>query len=273
MKLGDAIGVNKLSITDSANAEQAQINSDGVATFTKTISPIVSGVTDLNLLDTSALKIRGLISTRSAADDSMYIPVANAAAGTERGMKVCYSPAANGGGYFESQYVNTKVNASMAGTVRASEHKVSVTGTANASGEVAALLAKLDVEAGATVASGIGLDVLVDNETSGTVTKAVGLRVQSGGALNSEVIHNAIDVSGNYKNGAIKMPFATASTSGAPNLAALVSAFGTAANKGPSTTAVMVGFFKDSAGSGHLWKVNAFNGAYYIIDCGAAVSA
>ena len=261
VKLSDASAARKLIIKDSGSAVVASVDSDGKALFTA-----------INLVDAGTLKIGGLISTRDAADDSMYIPVANTTAGTERGMKVCYAPGANGGGYFESLYANTKVNASMAGTVRAAEFKTSVTGTANSSGETTALLAKLDVEAGATIASGIGLDVMVDNETSGTVTKAVGLRVQSGGTLNSEVIHNAIDVSGNYKNGAIKMPFATASSSGAPSLAQCVTAFGAAANKGPSTTAVKIGYWKDSGASGHLWEVSAYNGGYFAVDCGVALS-
>jgi hypothetical protein len=180
----------------------------------------------------------------------MYVAVTDSS-GYERGQKVCYAPAANGGGYFESQFVNTKVAASMAGTIRASEHKVSVTGTANASGEVVGVYSKINVETGATAASAVGVDVEFDPEGSATITSGVGVRVK-----NSTKISHAIDVSGaGYSLGAIKLPYVDGNA--AVSIAALEAAFGT-----DNAKEGVIGLYQDDSDATWLILGNSTKGKY-----------
>ena len=205
--LGDNAGSNKINVKDSDASSVATIDSNGVGTFTILNTPII------NDANTDTLKVRGEVTSRNAADSSMYVTVADSS-GHERLWKIAADIGANAGGYFETAYINTKVNASMAGTIRASEHKVSVTGTANQSGEVAAMLAKINVETGATVASAVGLDISMDNEGSATVTAGTGLRISD----NAKWTYGA-DLSGAFAKAAIKMKGGTASGIAASDVA------------------------------------------------------
>ena len=230
-----AIAYSKLNLTGSIVT--ADIATAGIA----------PKITTIKNADAGTMNVEGLISTRSHADDSMYVPVANASSGTERGMKICYAPAANGCGYFESQYVNTKVAASMAGTLRASEHKVSVTGSANASGEVAAIYAKVNAETGATIANAIGVDVELDPEGSATITSATGVRINNTG---STKMAYGIDVSSpTFSHGAIKC---IASSGSGKTRAVLAAGTGTTYN---SSGSAFVGLHTDTSDSNKLYAV------------------
>jgi hypothetical protein len=227
-----------------SSAQMAVCDSGGTPTLVSisgagTISTAgVLKITKIAAVDADASKIFGLVSTRNAADSSMYVPVTDSS-GYERGWKVCFAPAANGGGYFESLYVNTKVAASMAGTLRGAEDKVSVTGTANASGEVVASYSKINVETGATVASAIGHDIEIDPEGSATVTAGTGLRVKD-----SAKWKHAIDVSGtSYSGGAILLP---SGSQAGKTRTLLATAFGCAYN---SAGASLVGVHVDTGDS------------------------
>lgn len=231
--LSDNAGARKLIVYDSDASEVASIDSNGVITGTVVNTPI------LNDADADSLKVRGLVTTRNAADSSMYIPVADTT-GYERGFKICYAPAANSGGYFESAYINTKVNASMAGTVRASEHKISVTGTANASGEAVAMLAKVNVETGATVANAVGLDIDMDNDGSATVTAATAIRVDD----NAKWTYGA-DLSGSFAKAAIKLKGGTASGIAAADVATQLAC----TDESASGSNGICGVYKDSGNS------------------------
>ena len=246
--VGDNAGSNKVSIKDSDASEVAKIDSNGVITGTIVNTPV------LNDADADTLKIHGEVTTRNTADNSMYVAITDSS-GHERGWKTCFSPALNGGGYFESHYVNTKVAASMAGTVRASEHKVSITGTANMSGEVAAILAKVNVETGATIASAVGLDVLLDPEGSATVTAATGIRVNGDAKMTTMLDLSSYDKA---TNSAIELP--NVDGNAAVSIAALESAFGTDNNKEG-----IIGLYQDNADA--VWFVvgNSRVGKYYKI--------
>ena len=222
--------VNNANIDNSANAGVLNLSETlvkitgnaevtGSSTLTGAVTATASVDTPkLNTADADTLKIGGEVSTRNAADNSMYVPVTDSAS-HERLWKIAASPAANGGGYFETVYINTKVAANMAGTIRASEHKVSVTGTAAQSGEVAAVLAKVNAADSATVASAIGVDVLLEEEGTAAIASGIGVRVQGGAG----VIDYAIDASGLYRKAALKIPKATGA---AITAATLNAAFG-----------------------------------------------
>lgn len=224
--------------------------------------------------DTDSTKLEGFFTTRNNADSSMYIPVA-ATSGYERGFKICYAPVSNDGGYFDSLYVNTKVasTSTPSGTLRALEAKVTVEGNCGANAEAVGVYGKINVSgASAEVSNGIGVDVLLEEESSGTLTVGTGMRVQGTTAINSEVVDIAVDLSGNYKQGAIKLPVGATDTNGVPNAAAAVAVFGTAANKAPSNTFFMIGGYKDTHSGGNLYGIFAYNGAYYAVDLGDALS-
>lgn len=265
INLADNAAARKLIIYDSDAKEVANIDSDGGITATSLVSSgVITGTTVtgstrvvtpiINDTDTDTLKIVGEVSTRNAADNSMYVPVTDST-GHERGFKIAYAPAANGGGYFESAFINTKVNASMAGTVRASEHKVSITGTANASGEAVAVYAKVNVETGATVASAVGVDVKLDPEGSATVTAATGIRVNGDAKMT-----DMIDVSSYDKatNSAIKLPNVDGNKAVA--IANLETAFGTDDNKEG-----IIGLYQDNSDAVWLIVGNSRVGKYYKI--------
>src|SRR5574343_588398 len=67
--LGDAAGSNKVNVKTSAGTSKVTINSSGVVEI-----PTLN-LARLNDTDTDALKIGGLVTTRNAADNSMYVPV------------------------------------------------------------------------------------------------------------------------------------------------------------------------------------------------------
>lgn len=192
----------------------------------------------LGVADADIKYMPGELTTRNNAGSSMYVPVTDSS-GHERLWKIAAAPAANGGGYFETLFVNTKVAASMAGILRGAEFKTSVTGTANASGEVVGSYDKVNVETGATAASVILHDIELDVEGSGTVTAATGLRVKD-----SAKITYAIDVSGtSYTGGAVRLP---AGSQAGKTRALLTTAFGCAYN---SAGTALVGVHKDTADS------------------------
>jgi hypothetical protein len=243
----DAVGGRKLIFKDSGGEEIASLDSNGVFTGSIVNTPI------LNDADADSLKVRGLISTRDAADNSMYVPVANTS-GYERGMKIAYAPVVNDGGYFDALYANVKVasDSTPTGIVRALEAKATIEGNMGASAEAHAILAKVNVSgASAEVSKAIGLDVLFEEESSGTITSGTGVRVQSG----SGTIGHAIDVSGTYDLGAIKLPYVDGNA--AVSIAALESAFGTDDLKDG-----IIGVYRDDNDADWLITANAAAGKY-----------
>lgn len=174
--------------------------------------------------NTDSTKIEGFVTTRNAADSSMYVPVADSS-GLERLWKLASEITANAGGYFETLYVNTKVAAAstMAGIVRGMESKLSVYGNMGSGAEGAAILAKVNVSgASAEIASAIGVDVLLEEEDSGTITKGTGVRVQGGAGA----IDYGIDISGDYRQAALKIPEKSADITEPPTAAEIATAFG-----------------------------------------------
>ena len=212
--------------------------------------------------DTDSTKLEGFFTTYANASSTMYVPVA-ASSGYERLFKIAADITSNDGGYFEPLYVNVRVPAAStaSGVVRAIEAKATINGNMGNSAEAAGLYAKVSVSGSvAEVSHGMGIDVLLEEGTTGALTKGTGIRIQGGEALNSEVIDVGLDVSGNYKQGAIKTKFGTAAFT--PGATYLVAAFGTAANKAPSATSAFIGHYYDSNAS-KLHIISAYNGAYY----------
>lgn len=247
LKLGDASGSNKLSIVDTADAEQASINSDGV------LSAAIVNTPKINDSNTDATKLYGLYSTYSSATASMYIPVANTSA-YERGFKICYAPVVNDGGYFDSLYVNTKVASTSTpdGYLRGLESKVTIEGNCGANAEAHALYAKVNVSgASAEVSKAIGLKVTIEEESSGTVTDGIGVQVDGG----TGVMNTGIDVSGVYDVGAINIPYVDGNA--AVSIAALESAFGT-----DNAKQGIIGLYQDNSDAVWLVLGNAKTGKY-----------
>lgn len=291
LKMGDASAANKVSFTDSADAEVAKIDSDGKATF-KSItadSLTATAATDLTLAgvatkdvisklgDTAGarafkvtdsadavvhsvdsdgnVKLKGFTSTRNAADNSMYIPVATTS-GYERGMKVAYAPVVNDGGYFESLYVNSKVASTSTpdGIIRAMEAKTTIEGNCGAAAEAHAILAKINASgASAEISKAIGIDVLLEEESSGTITNGIGIRVNGG----TGVVNTGIQLDGVYDKAAVALPVVDGNA--AINLAALESAFGTDHNK---TAGAIIGIYQDNADADFLIVTHATTGKY-----------
>lgn len=257
LKLGDDAGSNKLSVVDTADAEQASIDSNGVITGKVVNTPI------LNDADADSLKVRGLITTRNAADNSMYIPVANTSS-YERGFKICYAPVVNDGGYFDSLYVNTKVASTSTpdGYIRGTESKVTIEGNCGANAEAHALYAKVNVSgASAEVSKAIGLLVSIEKESSGTVTDGIGVKVLGG----TGVMNTGIDVSGVYDVGAINIPYVDGNA--AVSIAALESAFGT-----DNAKQGIIGLYQDNSDAVWLILGNAATGKYQKVSSAAVTS-
>jgi len=220
-------------------------------------------ITKIGAADTDSSKIFGLISTRNAADNSMYVPIATTS-GNERGMKVAYAPVVNDGGYFDALYANVKVasTSTPSGIVRALEAKATIEGNMGASAEAHAILAKLNVSgASAEVSKGIGLDVVLEEESSGTLTEGIGIRVQGG----TGVVSKGIEVNGVYDVGAIDLPYVDGNA--AVSIAALESAFGTDdAKQG------VIGLYKDNNDAVWLILGDAATGKYQKVAATAVTS-
>jgi hypothetical protein len=213
--------------------------------------------------DTDSTKVEGFVTTRNAADSSMYVPVA-ATSGYERGFKVAYAPVSNDGGYFDSLYVNTKVasTSTPGGELRAIEAKTTIEGNCAAGAVATALYAKVNVSgASAEVSQAYGIDILLEEESSGTITAGTGIRVQGGAGA----IHYALDVSGDYGKGAINMPYKSAA--GVTD-ELLASSFGVA--EGSAADARFMGLHKDTNDSNKVYPVYMVEGQYLI---GAALTA
>lgn len=248
------IDMNGKTITSKSmrleNGETIGNGTDGVVD--------ISGKLDVPQIgngDTDSTKIGGFLTTRNNADSSMYIPVATTS-GNERGMKVCYAPVDNDGGYFDALFANVKVasDSTPSGIVRAVEAKATVEGNMGASAEAHGIYSKVNVSgASAEVSKAIGVDILLEEESSGTITEGTGLRVQGG----SGAVHYGIDVSGDYGAGAVKVPYVSVAGIGASTLA---SAFGVA--EGAATDARYMGIAKDTNDSNKLYEVYMIEGAY-----------
>lgn len=222
------------------------------------------GVTGIGDSDTDNTKIKGFITTRNNADTSMYVPVADSS-GYERLFKLASEITANAGGYFETLFVNTKVAAAstMAGIARAIEAKVSVYGDMAAGAEVAAALAKINVSgASAEVAHAIGLDVLLEEEDSGTITKGTGIRVQGG----QGAIDFGVDVSGDYRQAGLKQ--AIKDSAGITD-EALATAFGIA-EAVDVTAAGFIGYARNTSDGNKIYPVYLILGQFYL---GAEITA
>jgi hypothetical protein len=210
-------------------------------------------IASLNLDDDGTTKIGGFVTTRNEGDTSMYVPVA-ATSGYERGVKIAFAPVSNNGGYFDALYVNTKVasTSTPAGELRASEHKVTIEGNCAAGAVATGVYAKVNVSgASAEVAQAYGIDILLEEESSGTITAGTGIRVQGGAGA----IDYAADFSGDYRTAAVKLPYKTGA---AIDSAGLAAGFGIA--EGGSQTGI-VGFFKDTDDS-KFYLVAMMEGAY-----------
>lgn len=257
MTTGDTSGAKKVLIKDSGAVEVASIDSNGVITGTVVNTPI------LNDADTDSLKVRGLVSTRNAADNSMYIPVATTS-GYERGMKVAYAPVVNDGGYFDAFYANVKVASSStpSGIVRAVEAKATIEGDMGANAEAHAILAKVNVSgASAEVSKAIGVEVVIEEESSGTVTEGIGIRVNGGAG----VVSTGIDVSGVYDVGAIDLPYVDGNAT--VSIASLEAAFGT-----DNAKQGLIGLYQDNSDAVHLVVGNSATGKYQTVQLTACAA-
>lgn len=202
-------------------------------------------VTDINLDDDGTTKIGGLVSTRNQGDTSMYVPVANATAGTERGFIIAHDAQANAGGYFDSLYVNVKASGTQTGEYRAIEAKASVTGDLAAGAIATGVYAKVAAANASEVAKAIGVDVLLEETGSGAITEGVGVRVQGGVGC----IDHAIDVSGAYRRGSVKMPYKAAAA--AASAAQFATSFGITEGALTADTCI-VGIYNNTGGSMYL---------------------
>lgn len=199
----------------------------------------------IGLDDDGTTKIGGLISTRNEGDSSMYVPVASAA-GTERGVKIAYAPSANGGGYFDSLYVNTKTTGTATGEYRAIEAKTSVASNLAAGAIAQAVYAKINVSGASNeVAHAIGVDVLLEEEDSGTITQGTGVRIQGGAGA----VTYGLDVSGVYDKAAVKLKVVDGNA--AVSIANLETAFGTDDAKDG-----LIGLYIDNSDVVHLVLAN-----------------
>jgi hypothetical protein len=206
----------------------------------------VTSATELNITETTVkvtgnLKHIGEFSTRNAADNSMYTAVA-ASSGHERLMKVAAKVTSNDGGYFDAGYFNASTSGAAAtgGEIRGIEAKATVLDNMDAGAIATGVYAKVNVSgASAEVATGIGVDVLLEEESSGTLTKGIGVRVQGGvGAINY-----AIDASGLYATGALNLPYGSTNGIAAANFA---TGFGIA-EAGDNADNSIVGFYENGS--------------------------
>jgi hypothetical protein len=220
-------------------------------------------ITKIAAADADASKVFGLISTRNAADNSMYVPVATTS-GYERGMKVAYAPVVNDGGYFDALYANVKVASTSTpdGIVRALEAKATIEGNMGASAEAHAVLAKINVSgASAEVSKGIGVDVVLEEESSGTLTEGIGMRVTGGAG----VVSKGIQLTGAFDVGAIDIPYVDGDA--AVSIAALESAFGT-----DDLKQGIVGLYQDDTDAVHIVVGNAATGKYQTVQLTAVAA-
>jgi len=249
----------QIPVCDSGGVAQP-VTLSGAGTIT---AAGVLKITKIAAADTDASKIFGLISTRNAADNSMYIPVANTSS-YERGMKVCYAPVVNDGGYFDALYANVKVasTSTPTGIVRALEAKATIEGNMGASAEAHAILAKLNVSgASAEVSKGIGVDVVLEEESSGTLTEGIGMRITGGAG----VVSKGIQLTGAFDVGAIDIPYVDGNA--AVSIAALESAFGT-----DDLKQGIIGLYQDNADAVWLILGNAATGKYQKVAATAVTS-
>lgn len=248
-------GRNAETISNETNGKW-DFGSANLQTTGRVIAP------KINDTDTDTLQLVGEVTTRNAADSSMYVPV-TASSGHERGMKVAYSlDGANDGGYFEALYVNARANAAtITGPVRAIEAKTTVNADLAAGAEAVGTYNKITAANGSEVASAVGVDVLFEETGTGAITSGTGIRVNSAtGAMDY-----ALDVSGDYRAGAIKMPLKSSS---AVTDEALAADFGVA--EGAATDARFMGFKKDTGDGNKMYPVYLIEGQYYI---GTALTA
>jgi hypothetical protein len=214
--------------------------------------------------DTDSTKIEGFVTSRNAADNSMYVPVTDSS-GLERLWKLASQITANAGGYFETLYINTKVAAAstMAGIVRGMESKLTVEGNMGNGAEGSAILAKVNVSgATAEIASAIGLDVLLEEESSGTITKGTGVRVQGGAGA----IDFGVDVSGDYRQAGLKQ---TIKDSAGITDEALTTAFGIT-EAVDATAAGFIGYARNTSDSNKIYPVYLILGQFFL---GAEITA
>ena len=212
---------------------------------------------EINMDDDADLQIGGTVSTRNAADNSMYVPVA-ASLAHERLWKVAGKVTANNGGYFDALYANASTTTTATGgEIRGVEAKATILADMDAGSIATGVYAKVNVSgASAEVGKAIGVDVLLEEESSGTITEGTGIRVQGGAGA----IHYGVDVSGDYGAGAIKMPY----KSGAgvtDEILAAAGAFGVAE---AGTDARVMGFHKDTADANKIYLVAMVEGQYVI---------
>ena len=217
-----------------------------------------AAISKIGLDDDGSTKIGGLVSTRNEGDTSMYIPVASAA-GTERGMKVAYAPSANGGGYFDSLYVNTKTTGTATGEYRAIEAKTTVASNLAAGAIAQGVYAKINVSGASNeVAHAIGVDILLEEEDSGTITQGTGVRVAGG----LGVVTNGVDLSAGADQVGLKLPYGTAAGVAVADLAAKCLTGVDAATAGASG---LVGIYKNSSDS-KMYLVAKVEGRLGIIE-------
>lgn len=214
-------------------------------------------VLDANIFgadDAADLKIGGMVTTRNAADDSMYVPV-SASLANERLWKVAGKVTSNDGGYFDALYVNAATTpAATGGEIRAIEAKTTINADMTAGAIGTGMYAKVTVANAAEIAKAIGVDVLLEESGTGAITEGTGVRVQGGvGAIDY-----AIDVSGDYRAGAIKAPIKSGAGVTDEVLAA---SFGIAES---GTDARILGFHKDTADSNKIYLIAMVEGQYVV---------
>jgi len=215
-----------------------------------------ANITKINDADADSLKIMGELTTRAAADNSMYVPVA-ASSGHERLWKVAGKVTSNDGGYFDALYANASTTTTATGgEIRAIEGKATVLANMDAGAIATGVYAKVNVSgASAEVATAIGLDVLLEEESSGTITSGIGVRVQGGDGA----IDYALDSSGDYRKAAIKMP----ELSGGAITAATIAGAGAPAQSSAAGDTGFVGLYKDTADGNAISAIFKYAGLYY----------
>lgn len=220
--------------------------------------------------DTDESHIDGTVHTRNAAGTSDYIPLTAKTANCFATRYSANAATVLGDGYTNAGFDNLRIyNCTPTGEARGRECKISVYGDMGEGSWAQGLYGKVTVgsspqgqvdnaaalygyvEATSPAAIGSAYGVYVDAASPVNATTVYGVGVES----NTEIDY-ALDISGNYKIGAAKMPFKTVSPISA---SALATAFGVA--EGSTAEALFMGYCKDSADS-KVYHVAMLDGKY-----------
>jgi len=258
--LGDDDGTESFIVEEVDGDDLFKVGSTGLITLKGgAVLDNVTSADELKITETGVkvvgnTKLIGEVTTRNAADDSMYTAVA-ASLGHERLWKVAGKVTANDGGYFEALYVNaaTTTTATL-GRIVGTESKVTINANMDAGATAEALYAKISVADASEVANAYGLYVEMEESGSGAITQGTGVYVKGGDGI----IDYAIDVAQDYRMAAIRLP----QFAGAAITAATIAGAGAPTQGSLDLDTGLVGLYKDSSDDA-VSAVFKYAGLYY----------